>query len=131
MLNSYFTFFAALFFNDYNLVSSIINGKNAKSGEFPYQVNFVKGKGRIHFCGGTLIAKRHVLTAAHCCHFLSENNPARVVFGSVKLNGAGGHSFVVKKCIVSPDYEPSLIGMSDVAIVVVKASIQLIRIIIK
>lgn len=54
--------------------SEISDGTTAKLGEFPYQVSLQKIASSLkysyenltHFCGGTIISKKHVLTAAHC-----------------------------------------------------------------
>lgn len=44
--------------------SKIVGGKDALSGQFPYQVSLRKNKS--HFCGGSIIDSRTILTAAHC-----------------------------------------------------------------
>ena len=49
----------------YEFETKIVSGKNAGKHEFPSLVAFINDNG-IQFCGGTLIHKRFVATAAHC-----------------------------------------------------------------
>ncbi len=44
----------------------IVGGRNAKRGTYPYMVAIVDRETQTPQCGGTLIAKDIVLTAAHC-----------------------------------------------------------------
>ncbi|XP_067307730.1 chymotrypsin-like protease CTRL-1 [Pseudorasbora parva] len=45
--------------------SKIVNGENAVSGSWPWQVSLQQSNG-FHFCGGSLINQYWVVTAAHC-----------------------------------------------------------------
>ena len=53
-----------------NVISNIVGGKKAKLGDFPYMAllgKIAKSDGKILYsCGGSLINKWYVLTAAHC-----------------------------------------------------------------
>lgn len=44
----------------------IIGGDSAKSGQFPHQVSLRTFSTKRHFCGGSIITPRFILTAAHC-----------------------------------------------------------------
>jgi secreted trypsin-like serine protease len=69
------TLFLCLFFScgksdviyEKELISgSIINGEESSNTEHPWQVSLQYGGFNQHFCGGSLIAKNLILTAAHC-----------------------------------------------------------------
>ncbi|XP_035742485.1 chymotrypsin-2 [Vespa mandarinia] len=60
----------------------IVGGTDAPQGKYPYQVSLRAPK---HFCGGSIISKRYVLTAAHCLVGKS-NQQVTVHAGSVLLN---------------------------------------------
>lgn len=56
---------SALPSSDDELISFIVGGESMAPREFPFLVS-AHGNDNYHSCGGTLIAKRFVLTAAHC-----------------------------------------------------------------
>ncbi|XP_055627229.1 chymotrypsin-2-like [Toxorhynchites rutilus septentrionalis] len=43
----------------------IVGGSNAAPGQFPYQAS-LRSAFNVHFCGGSIISSRYVLSAAHC-----------------------------------------------------------------
>ncbi|XP_031805084.1 chymotrypsinogen 2-like [Sarcophilus harrisii] len=49
---------------DLNSMFMIVNGQNAVPGSWPWQVSLQR-RGN-HFCGGSLISNKWVVTAAHC-----------------------------------------------------------------
>ncbi|XP_053689365.1 chymotrypsin-1-like [Sabethes cyaneus] len=77
----------------------VVGGGDA--GPTPYQVSLQNRNG--HFCGGAIIDRRWVLTAAHC---LSDVRPREVVVivGTTKLS-MGGWPFFVSKLIAHPEYD--------------------------
>lgn len=50
----------------------IVGGQDAKDNQFPYQIS-IRLNNR-HICGGTIISKAYVVTAAHCVSTGSRNS---------------------------------------------------------
>ncbi len=68
--------FAAKFTrNDFH--TKIVGGEEAVRGEFPFIVSLRSASGS-HFCGGSLIKKDWVLTAAHC---VAGSGPSSIAIG--------------------------------------------------
>ncbi|XP_076176632.1 chymotrypsin-1-like [Ptiloglossa arizonensis] len=66
----------------------LVNGVNSRKGQFPYTVSLrIRNQ---HFCGGSIINKNHILTAAHCVRAAGpEINHATVVTGTIYLDRDG------------------------------------------
>ncbi|VEN63228.1 unnamed protein product [Callosobruchus maculatus] len=45
-------------------IGKVVGGQTAEKGEFPWLVSITRRGG--HFCGGTIINSRYVMTAGHC-----------------------------------------------------------------
>ncbi|VDK69004.1 unnamed protein product [Litomosoides sigmodontis] len=56
----------------------IMGGENASPGEMPWAVALFYG--RVYLCTGTLISRKHVITAAHCFKKLFITKPCNVSF---------------------------------------------------
>ncbi|XP_008193161.1 chymotrypsin-like proteinase 5B precursor isoform X1 [Tribolium castaneum] len=102
-------------FEDFEINSGwrVVGGSTAKPGQFPFIISLRAG-GNSHICGGSIIAKDWVVTAAHCV--AGGQPPAyTVVAGSNQLDSPNATRIAVQKIIVHPDWNPSLIT-NDVAL---------------
>jgi len=78
--------------------SRIINGQEANPNRYAFAVSLQDGGS--HFCGGSLIAKNVVLTAAHC-----KGGPYKVALGRHNLDTNEGQVIDMKKEVPHPSYD--------------------------
>ncbi len=96
----------------------VIGGTLAVPGEFPFMVALVAahipGNRNAFFCGGSFIASRWVLTAAHC---VEQDPPAtlRVLVGTLDLT-EGGERVGVERIIIFPAYGANSFAGNDIAL---------------
>lgn len=92
----------------------IVNGVPVPPGLMPYQVSLFRVQGG-HFCGGTLIDPRWVLTAAHCIAWMEDQVSFRVLAGTNHLL-SGGQVLEIENVIVHPQYNANT-SANDIALV--------------
>ena len=98
----------------------IVGGTTAGPGSHPFQVALlarsISNNFRAQFCGGTLVAARYVVTAAHCT-MPDIARKAQVLVGTQRLDGTG-RRINVKRVSIHPRWAlSSLAGVDyDVAV---------------
>lgn len=94
---------------------AVVGGTDVPDGTYPWLVSLqVAGSegSEGHFCGGTVLSRRWVLTAAHCTD--PEDFDVQVVVGRTDLREDGGQVLGITEYRVHPDYAHS--ATSDVAL---------------
>nr|XP_027234149.1 transmembrane protease serine 9-like [Penaeus vannamei] len=97
--------------------NKIVEGAPAAAKEYPFQVRVRhRTDGRVYVCGGTIVKKRWVLTAAHCLFDKNEKiaTSVEVGYGSISIDSL---TFVTAlKFIAHPDYNNKTFA-NDIAVV--------------
>ncbi|KAM0733523.1 Chymotrypsin-2 [Formica fusca] len=66
--------------------SQIVGGSDAPNDLYPYQASLRNSKNNRHFCGGAIISKNYIITAAHCFSHLNDPSDVLVAVGSNYLD---------------------------------------------
>ncbi|KAM6073099.1 coagulation factor XI-like isoform 1-T1 [Theristicus caerulescens] len=96
----------------------IVGGTDSSPGEWPWQVSLhVKLSRQRHLCGGSIISKQWILTAAHCVMSLENPKIWRVYAGILKQSEINEDTpfFKVEEIIVHPQYKYAQTGY-DIAL---------------
>ncbi len=97
---------------------AIVGGTNAPAGLYPYQVSIQDTRGG-HFCGGSIIGDRWVLTAAHCV--VGSRTSQLLVEGGITSLSSRGAMFGVRQIVVHPSYN-SRTSDNDIALLELTSS---------
>ncbi|KAJ8665343.1 hypothetical protein QAD02_007005 [Eretmocerus hayati] len=109
----------------------IIGGESANIQDYPYQVSMRWTYGvpkPTHFCGGAIVSKNHIVTAAHCVE--DKMSPSslkymKIYAGTSRSDTVGqGNVYNVKKITIHPSYRGSSnTYLNDIAIITVNEPI--------
>ncbi|XP_032665760.1 trypsin-like isoform X2 [Odontomachus brunneus] len=104
----------------YGLTGRIVNGTKAVSMQFPHQVSLKRSWSEGHFCGGSIISDKLVLTAGHCMYLrdsIIEPWTILVVAGEMRLTDItpAGQRRNVKVITLHPRFN-NITLQNDVAI---------------
>jgi len=105
----------------------IVGGQNAVRGQFPWQVQLHARSGRSFrlACGGTLVSKDVVVTAAHCIKS-ARTKDYKVYLGRHGATTAGSkdceeQQFDVERLLVHPDYSTKTL-LNDIGLLWIRSA---------
>lgn len=82
----------------------VVGGEDAEKGQFPHQVSMRSRFSNSHFCGGSIISKRFILTAAHCTQDLNAYPVNVYVVVGALYRLSGGIKMALDKIVAHQKY---------------------------
>lgn len=118
----------SLFYGKHPELFYVVGGRESDHGSHPYAIVITTGpKVRGYLCGGSLISKRSVLTAAHCIDAIYKNgavdDSVRVIVGT-NLWAVGGTEYSVERNVTHPDHDPNL-RTNDIGLLITTTNVEL------
>ncbi|RXN15811.1 suppressor of tumorigenicity 14-like protein [Labeo rohita] len=105
-----------------SLKTKIVGGENVKAGDWPWQVS-IHATGLGHYCGGTVINKDWVLSAANCFEWFSAPH---IVMYLGRLSQSGSNSYetnrTASRIIKHPNFNFSNAD-NDIALIQLSSSV--------
>ncbi|XP_039315599.1 limulus clotting factor C [Solenopsis invicta] len=113
----------------------VVNGAKTSPGQWPWLVALFVANERTEFafqCGGSILTKKHILTAAHCLKLDNSNdtfppNVLKVALGQFNLTHWREKESTtrdVANYMIHPNYAHSFNGDSDLAILILRKTID-------
>ncbi|CAF0908491.1 unnamed protein product [Didymodactylos carnosus] len=102
--------------------SRIMGGQDAVPYSYPWMVSLAKRSiNNQHLCGGVIISRQHVLTAAHCIEDFSNADDLSVFMG---IHYAVGNlnPYQAMEWVIHPKYDPETFA-NDIAIITLRTQI--------
>ncbi len=116
--------------------AQVVGGTAVPDGKYPFMSSLQERKNdqppaKEHFCGGTLIDRDSVLTAAHCADYIKRQIPApklRVVVGLTVLNSDQGQARGIRSLsdiFIHPRYHGNRSSAYDAAVIKLDGPVSL------
>ncbi|XP_036138353.1 chymotrypsin-1 isoform X3 [Monomorium pharaonis] len=101
----------------------IVGGTDAIVGEHPYMVS-LRNQNK-HFCGGSIISKRYILTVAHCLMLINDPSDLKdiTVHAGTNLLSESGNVYQIDEAILHPNFNLSLLA-NDIGLLHLKTDIE-------
>lgn len=107
--------------NPKSIDTLIVGGEDAIDGAFPWQVSLRGSQNGGHFCGGSIISDRWIVTASHC---VQEGRSYYVRTGLQNRNGNPDQNIQTKKVIRHEKYGSPVGLNNDIALLELSESIN-------